>query len=58
MGFNESFTNPPPWYFRTLETWKELFQKNGIHLSKILEPINPKTKAFTSIIFIGKITAY
>jgi len=53
-GFSDSFTNPPPWYFRTLETWKELFQQNGLSLSEILEPLDPKTKTFASIIFIGK----
>ena len=56
-GFSNNFTNPPPWYFRTLETWKELFYHNGFSLSEILEPLNPKTKSFTSIIFIGEITA-
>lgn len=53
-GFSDNFTNPPPWYFRTLETWKELFQMNGFSLGEILEPLNPKTKTFASIIFIGK----
>ena len=55
-GFSDNFINPPPWYFRTLETWKELFQHNGFSLSEILEPLNPKTKTFASIIFIGEIT--
>ncbi len=54
-GFSDNFTNPPPWYFRTLETWKKLFQDNGFVLEEILEPINPKTKKAASIIFIGKI---
>lgn len=56
-GFSDSFTNPPPWYFRTLETWKALFQHNGLNLIEILEPLDPKTKTFASIIFIGKMTA-
>lgn len=53
-GFSDNFSNPPPWYFRTLETWKELFRDNGFSMSEILEPLNPKTKAFASIIFVGK----
>jgi 2-polyprenyl-3-methyl-5-hydroxy-6-metoxy-1,4-benzoquinol methylase len=31
-GFSDSFTSPPPWYFRTLESWKGLFQNNGLTL--------------------------
>ncbi|MFT7331158.1 MAG: 2-polyprenyl-3-methyl-5-hydroxy-6-metoxy-1,4-benzoquinol methylase [Roseivirga sp.] len=54
-GFSDSFTNPPPWYFRTLETWKDLFLNNGFSISEITEPLNPKTKSFASIIFVGKI---
>jgi len=56
-GFNNNFRNPPPWYFRALDTWKELFQNNGFGISEILEPINPKTKEFASIIFIGVMKA-
>ena len=56
-GFSDSFTNPPPWYFRTLETWKDLFITNGFNISEIIEPLNPKTKTFASIIFIGKTEA-
>ena len=53
-GFNDNFKNPPPWYFRTLETWNNLFLQNGFRVNEIKEPINPKTKTFASIIFIGK----
>jgi len=54
-GFSDHFTNPPPWYFRTLETWKTLFQLNGFKLIKTLEPINPKTKNVASIIFVAEL---
>ncbi len=53
-GFSDSFTNPPPWYFRTIETWKDLFLHNGFSVNEIKEPLNPKTKTIASIIFIGK----
>lgn len=56
-GFSDSFTNPPPWYFRTLKTWKDLFLNNGFSICEIIEPLNPKTKTFASIIFVGKIEA-
>jgi len=56
-GFSDNFTNPPPWYFRTLETWKALFQFNGFELSEIFEPLNPKTKNPASVIFVGELSA-
>jgi len=56
-GFSDDFTNPPPWYFRTLETWKALFRLSGIELSEILEPLNPQNDEAASVIFIGKLAA-
>lgn len=56
-GFNNNFTNPAPWYFRTLETWENLFLHNGFTLNKIIEPVNPKTKKSASVIFIGELAA-
>jgi 2-polyprenyl-3-methyl-5-hydroxy-6-metoxy-1,4-benzoquinol methylase len=54
-GFNDKFTNPPPWYFRTLDTWKKLFVLNGFNLNETIEPINPKTQEPASVIFIGEL---
>ena len=54
-GFNNSFTNPAPWYFRTLETWGNLFLYNGFTFNKIIEPVNPQTKKPASVIFIGEL---
>lgn len=53
-GFNKDFTNPPPWYFRTLETWKGLFANHQIHLLEMLEPLLPGTDTFASVIFVGQ----
>ena len=53
VGFNHKFRDPAPWYFRTLETWETLFLNNGFKLSKMLEPLNKKTKMSASVIFIG-----
>lgn len=52
-GFSSKFSDPAPWYFRTLETWKRLFIENGFEIKEIIEPINPKTLKPASIIFIG-----
>ncbi|OQK15557.1 methyltransferase type 12 [Methyloprofundus sedimenti] len=54
-GFSNEFSNPAPWYFRTLETWKALFHHSGLDLSDLIEPINPQTKTPASIIFIAKL---
>lgn len=55
VGFSNRFINPAPWYFRTLETWKNLFLDNGFRLNQIVEPLNIKTKQPASIIFIGEV---
>jgi len=56
-GFSAEFSKPAPWYFRTLETWKILFQENGFKLREVLEPLNPKTKVPASVIFIGQLAS-
>ena len=54
-GFSDEFTDPAPWYFRSLKTWKSLFLENGFNLAKTLEPLHPTTKQPASIIFIGEL---
>ena len=53
-GFSKQFTNPPPWYFRTLETWRQLFQLHGLRICETLEPIHPETQTIASIIFVSQ----
>lgn len=55
VGFDSGFTDPAPWYFRTLESWVSLFSEYGLRLLDIREPIHPKTKEPASIIFIAAI---
>lgn len=54
-GFSEAFQNPPPWYFRSLDSWRRLFADSGFELFKSLEPINPGTGIPASIIFVGRL---
>ena len=54
-GFSSDFTDPPPWYFRTIESWTKLFSQNNLSIKEIREPINPKTQKAASIIFIGEV---
>ena len=52
---NESF-EPSPWYFRTVESWIELFVQNRFSIVKIKEPLNPNTQKPESLIIIGVLT--
>jgi 2-polyprenyl-3-methyl-5-hydroxy-6-metoxy-1,4-benzoquinol methylase len=54
-GFSSEFTDPAPWYFRSKESWVELFIASGLHLVEIREPIHPKTQQLASIVFISKL---
>lgn len=56
-GFSNKFSNPAPWYFRTLETWKTLFRYSNLNLIDLIEPVNPQTKKAASVIFVAKLEA-
>jgi 2-polyprenyl-3-methyl-5-hydroxy-6-metoxy-1,4-benzoquinol methylase len=53
-GIGDDFSDPAPWYFRTLESWIELLTRSGFNAPHILEPINPNTGKPASIIFIAE----
>ena len=53
-GFSTDFCDPAPWYFRTLESWIELFVDGGFRLREVREPLHPKTQKPASMIFIGE----
>jgi 2-polyprenyl-3-methyl-5-hydroxy-6-metoxy-1,4-benzoquinol methylase len=52
-GFSPDFTDPAPWYFRTLETWINLFVQNGFRLREMREPLHPPTQRPASVVFIA-----
>lgn len=53
-GFSSDFTDAPPWYFRTLESWVRMFNESGLRLVEMREPIHPATGKPVSVIFIGE----
>ncbi|MCW8194346.1 methyltransferase domain-containing protein [Proteobacteria bacterium 005FR1] len=53
-GFSSDFRNPAPWYFRTVESWVELFQRSGFRQLATVEPRNPASGQSASIIFIAR----
>ena len=54
-GFSPEFTDPPPWYFRTLATWVNLFVANELSVVEIRKPKNPQTGEPAAAIFIGRL---
>jgi 2-polyprenyl-3-methyl-5-hydroxy-6-metoxy-1,4-benzoquinol methylase len=54
-GFSDEFTDPAPWYFRTLESWERLIARAGLRLAERREPVNPNTEKPASVIFIARL---
>jgi 2-polyprenyl-3-methyl-5-hydroxy-6-metoxy-1,4-benzoquinol methylase len=52
-GFSSDFSDPAPWYFRTVETWKDLITECGFGSIEVREPLHPATGKPASIIFIA-----
>jgi len=52
-GFSDDFSDPAPWYFRTLETWVALIASSGLMLTEVREPIHPTTNNPASVVFIA-----
>ncbi|MCW8932825.1 MAG: class I SAM-dependent methyltransferase [Gammaproteobacteria bacterium] len=52
-GFSQEFKDPAPWYFRTIEAWKNLYLECDFKLNEIVEPLHPTTEIPASIIFVG-----
>lgn len=54
-AFSAGVKEPPPWYFRTLESWVRLFGAHGLRLLELREPRAPATGQPASVIFIGAV---
>lgn len=52
-GFGAQFTDPAPWYFRTVQSWQALFAHAGFSSVTTFEPIHPDTMRPASIIFVA-----
>jgi 2-polyprenyl-3-methyl-5-hydroxy-6-metoxy-1,4-benzoquinol methylase len=55
-GFSTDFTDPAPWYFRTLESWVALLNNAGYIITGIHEPLHPLTGKPASVIFTSQPT--
>ena len=54
-GFSSDFTDPPPWYFRTLASWVALFIDSGLRITSLREPVHPETGKPVSLILMGQL---
>jgi 2-polyprenyl-3-methyl-5-hydroxy-6-metoxy-1,4-benzoquinol methylase len=54
LGFGAEFSDPAPWYFRTLESWWAMLQRSGFEVQECREPTAPSATAPASVIFICK----
>lgn len=50
-GFSPAFRTPAPWFFRTLESWVRLFQRHGLVVRELREPLDPLSGQPASVIF-------
>ena len=51
-GFGTAFSDPPPWFFRTISGWYAMLRGCGFEVMDIREPVAPGALAPSSIIFI------
>jgi 2-polyprenyl-3-methyl-5-hydroxy-6-metoxy-1,4-benzoquinol methylase len=54
LGFSADFTDAPPWYFRTLESWIRLLLGSGLKLREMCEPLHPVTGKPASVLFVAE----
>ncbi|PXV61345.1 Methyltransferase domain-containing protein [Dyella jiangningensis] len=53
IGCGEGFGEAAPWYFRTLGGWVSAFERAGLGLRDLVEPLHPHTGRPASVIFIA-----
>ena len=55
-GFSVDFTDPAPWYFRTMESWIRMLRESGFRLLDLREPLHPISGKPASVLFIAEVT--
>ena len=53
-GFSDAFTDPAPWYFRTIGTWVRLIAESGLRLIELREPLYPTSGKPASMILVAE----
>ncbi len=49
-GFGVGFTEPMPWFFRTLQSWVQTLERAGLRIHDLREPAHPQTGEPLSLI--------
>lgn len=52
-GFGPGFSEPMPWYYRTLESWISLLHRSGFRIRDVREPLHPDGSSPVSLLLIG-----
>ena len=55
-GMGAGFTEPMPWYFRTLESWVRVLQRSGFRIADLREPIHPESGEPLSLLLVSVAT--
>lgn len=53
-GCGEGFVGTPPWYFRTIESWRALFERSQMRIVETIEPRGLNAQQPASIIFLAQ----
>jgi len=53
-GFSQAFSDPAPWYFRTLEAWVRMLVAARLNIVEMREPVDPRTDKPASVIFVAR----
>jgi 2-polyprenyl-3-methyl-5-hydroxy-6-metoxy-1,4-benzoquinol methylase len=53
-GFSSDFTDPAPWYFRTVASWVRLLHDSALRVDRLEEPIHPITGKPASLIITAQ----
>ena len=53
-AFGSGFTEPMPWYYRTLESWLRVLEQAGLGVDAVREPIHPETGEPASLILVAR----
>ncbi|WP_372748204.1 class I SAM-dependent methyltransferase [Litorivivens sp.] len=56
-GFSEDFQQPAPWYFRTLNDWRALFQNHNFTIEQELAPSASDGSLPLSLILVGRLNS-
>ena len=49
----DGFSEPMPWYFRTMSSWVDLLSSSGYHIEQLREPLHPDSGVPMSLLLIA-----